>query len=182
MKAKQPIRRFGVDDVTAQTLTAERSNRTTVSRTANHVSLICPVCGIGFTRKAAEAKRNANSYCSRACAGFACRKQVEVACRVCRKPFTVKQSHVGHVTCCGEECRSNAQSESISAMNVAGWKNGMFAGGERSAGAKLTEEQARAILADTRRHADIATDYGISRAAVSHLKRGDTWSHLLVNA
>lgn len=182
MKAKQPIRRFGVDAGIQGQVATELSNRTPLSRTAGHVHLICPVCGTGFTRKASEAKRHAVSYCSRACAGFACRQQVEVACRVCGKPFTVIPSRVGEVTCCGEECRRKAISESTSAMDVAGWKSGMFAGGERGRGAKLTEKQARAILSDTRVHADIAEEYGISRSAVSYLKRGDTWAHLRVNA
>ena len=119
MKAKQPLRRFGVNDVTAPTLTAERANRTSVSRTANHVSLVCPVCGIGFTRKAAEAKRHTVSYCCKACAGFAYRKQIEVECRVCGKPFTVKKSYVGHVTCCGEECSSKAKSGKVVGINYA---------------------------------------------------------------
>lgn len=178
MKAKQPLRRFGVDDVAAQAMAGEFSNRTPLHRTANHVSLVCPVCGTNFTRKSAEAKRNAVSYCGRACAGFACRKQVEVICRICNKQFTVKESHVGKVTCCSKECRSKAVSECTTAMDLAGWANGVFNGGEKSAGAKLTEAQAIAILADTRRHADIAKDYGITRAAVSHLKRGKTWAHL----
>jgi len=178
MKTKLPIRLFGVDDVTYQSVIEERSNRTPVSRTASHISLICPVCGTGFTRKASEAKRHAVSYCGRACAGLASRKQVWVKCRICEKDFSVKESHVGKVTCCGEECSRKAKSESTSIMDFAGWKNGRFAIGERSPLAKLTKEQAGAILADTRRHADIAIDYGISRSAVSHLKRGDTWRHL----
>ena len=182
MKAKQPLRRFGVDDVASPIVCSERSNRTPVRRTASHVSLVCPVCGTTFTRKAAEAKRHAVSYCGKACAGFACRKQVGVTCRVCEKPFTVKESHAGKVTCCSEECRRKAISECTTAMDLAGWKNGTFQGGEKSAGSKLTESQALAILADTRRHADIAQDYGITRAAVSQLKRGKTWAYLKANA
>lgn len=182
MKTKQPLRRFGVDDTAAPTVTGEFSNRTTIRRTASHVSLVCPVCGTSFTRKAAEAKRHAVSYCGKACFGFACRKQINVKCRVCEKPFTVKASHVGKVTCCGEDCRRKAISECTSAMDVARWKTGVFQGGEKSSMAKLTEAQARAILADQRRHADIAQDYGITRAAVSCLKRGKTWAHLKDNA
>lgn len=182
MKSKQPLRRFGVDDVAAPTPTSEFSNRTQILRTASHVSLVCPVCGTSFTRKAAEAKRHAVSYCGKACAGFACRKQVEVKCRVCEKPYYVKESHVGKVTCCSEDCRRKAISECTTAMDFEGWKNGTFQGGEKAAGSKLSEAQARAILADTRRHADIAQDYGITRAAVSHLKRGKTWAHLKANA
>lgn len=179
MKAKLPLRRFGVDDAIAAPLSAEFSNRTAISRTANHVSLICPVCGTGFTRKAAEAKRNAVSYCSRACAGFACRKQVDVRCRVCSAPFAVKQSHFGRVTCCSSACKKKLLSELATAKDIAGWKNGVFQSGEKAAGAKLTEDQARAILADKRKHADIAQDYGITRSAVSQMKRGESWAQLL---
>jgi hypothetical protein len=178
MKAKQPLRRFGVDDVSAPALHSEVANRSKMSRLSGHVSLVCPVCGTGFTRKAAEAKRHAVSYCGKACAGFACRKQQNVVCRVCGKPFTVKNSNVGKVTCCSEECRRKAISECTTAQDFAGWKNGMFQVGEKHVSSKITEEQALSILADTRRHADIAQDYGITRAAVSQLKRGKTWAHL----
>lgn len=50
--------------------------------------------------------------------------------------------------------------------------------GERHPGAKITQEQARRILADDRTHSEIADDYGVTRATISHLKRGHTWAHL----
>lgn len=181
MRAKQPLRRFGVDDVAAPDLTAELSNKSAISRKYGHVSLICPVCGISFTRKASEAKRHATSYCGKACAGFACRRQVEVECKACRTLFTVRKSHVGRITCCSEKCRRIVVSENTTAMDLSRWKSGVFKGGEKSSGAKLTEEQARSILADQRRQVDIAQDYGISRAAVGHLKRGRTWANLTDN-
>ena len=40
------------------------------------------------------------------------------------------------------------------------------------------EKEALKILADSRSHKLIAADYGITRPAVSALKRGDTWGHL----
>lgn len=175
MKVKQPLRRFGVDDITAPDLSVIASNKTPISKKSGHVSLICPICQTSFTRKAAEAKRHAVSYCSRACAGVACRRQVEVRCVSCDKPFFVKQSHVGHITCCGEECRRKAISQHTTKENIAGWSNGRYSG---SSHAKLTEDQAVAILADTRKHGEIADEYGISRSAVSAMKRGESWAHL----
>lgn len=43
---------------------------------------------------------------------------------------------------------------------------------------KLTETQARAILADKRILREIAADYGISLQAVWNLQNGKTWAHL----
>lgn len=178
MKNKLAIRRFGVDDIASPTLLIELSNRTRISRTANYVSLVCPICGVSFTRKASEAKRHAVSYCGKACAGFACRRQVETQCRACQKLFFVKKSHFGRVTCCGEDCRKKVISEITIKRDIDGWETGMFQQGEKASGAKLTEAQAIAILSDTRTHAAIALDYGVTRATVSHLKRGKTWKHL----
>ena len=60
---------------------------------------------------------------------------------------------------------------------------GIYAGrrsykGEAGPAAKISEADAIKIIADQRRHADIAADYGLTRAAVSHIKRGFTWAHL----
>jgi hypothetical protein len=41
--------------------------------------------------------------------------------------------------------------------------------------AKLDAEQVRAILRDTRKHAVIASDYGISRSNVSNIKARNHW-------
>lgn len=50
--------------------------------------------------------------------------------------------------------------------------------GEEAGPAKLSEAQARAILADGRSQYRIARDYGVTQSAVSYLKRGLTWRHL----
>lgn len=50
--------------------------------------------------------------------------------------------------------------------------------GEKHSRAVLTEAQARAILSDTRTHQSIADDYGVSRAAITLLKRRVTWTHI----
>lgn len=174
MKAKQPTRR----DVSELRAPIELSNRSVISGVAGYVFLICPICFTGFSRKASEAKRHAVSYCSKACAGYSCRRQVEVSCINCGKPYTVKKCHVGVVTCCGEECRRAVSSKKTTAFNIAGWESGKFPVGEKSWLSKLTEVQAMEIHADNRPHAEIAKDYGLTRAAISHLKRGDTWSGL----
>lgn len=47
--------------------------------------------------------------------------------------------------------------------------------------AKLTEEQARAILARAASgecQADLAREFSVSRATISHLVSGVTWKHL----
>ena len=50
--------------------------------------------------------------------------------------------------------------------------------GENHPIAKLSETQAKIIIKDTRTHSVIAKDYGVTRATISHLKRGLTWLHL----
>jgi hypothetical protein len=50
--------------------------------------------------------------------------------------------------------------------------------GERNGGSKLSQNQALAILHDTRKHAVIAAEYGVGRRAVSKIKKGDRWAHI----
>jgi len=50
--------------------------------------------------------------------------------------------------------------------------------GERAGHAILTEEQATAILADTRPYAAIGEEYGIAASTVGSIKNGVSWTHL----
>lgn len=50
--------------------------------------------------------------------------------------------------------------------------------GARQGAAKLTDAKVRAIRADTRSQDVIAAEYGISQSNVSHIQRGNTWTHL----
>jgi hypothetical protein len=50
--------------------------------------------------------------------------------------------------------------------------------GERNGRAKLTENQVRAICADTRTQCAIAADYGVSQPLVGMIKRGKIWKHI----
>lgn len=50
--------------------------------------------------------------------------------------------------------------------------------GETGNNARLTDAQARAILADTRSQTKIAADYGVCQQTVSFIKRRITFSHL----
>lgn len=43
---------------------------------------------------------------------------------------------------------------------------------------KLTEEQAKEIIRDTRYMREIAADYGVSIMTISDIKRGHSWQHL----
>jgi hypothetical protein len=176
MKNKLPLRRF--DDIAGVVLEKQLSNKTPLHRSASHMVIECPICGLSFTRKASEAKRNDINYCSRACAGIGSRRQVKCHCRICGKEYSVKQCHVGKVTCCSEDCRIKAISESTSAMNRAGWESGMFGVGEDAAAAKLTESQVYSILADNRGNAELAKEYGLTRAAIRAIRTGSTWRHL----
>lgn len=50
--------------------------------------------------------------------------------------------------------------------------------GEETGHAVLTEEQAKAILSDTRPYAAIGEDYGIAASTVGSIKNGVSWKHL----
>ena len=50
--------------------------------------------------------------------------------------------------------------------------------GAQHSHAKLTDDQARAILADGRIHRLIAAEYGLHRRTVDRIKRGELWRHL----
>jgi hypothetical protein len=50
--------------------------------------------------------------------------------------------------------------------------------GERNGGAKITQNQALAILYDRRKTTVISAHYGMGIRAVRKIKRGDRWSHL----
>lgn len=57
--------------------------------------------------------------------------------------------------------------------------SGRFWGsGEDNYGAKLTEEQVKAIRLDTRHPLDIAAEYGVGRLAVYSVQKGKTWKRL----
>lgn len=170
----EPIRRFDVDNPVAPGVIREQSNKTKISSSAAFVYLNCPVCEIEFERKASEAKRHNISYCGRGCQGIASRDQVIKSCAVCEKRFSVKRSMSSSITCCGNQCKSALQSQRLAAKN----KVVRYIGSE-SGGSKLTEQEAISILVDSRTHTKIAADYGVTRSAVSALKRGDTWRHLI---
>lgn len=50
--------------------------------------------------------------------------------------------------------------------------------GEGHPFARLTEEQAKAILSDPRPYAQIANEYGVHKQTISSLKNRDSWAHL----
>lgn len=50
--------------------------------------------------------------------------------------------------------------------------------GKRHSNAKITEEQARAILASDKPHAQISAEFGVSRLYVTAIKNGRSWKHI----
>lgn len=50
--------------------------------------------------------------------------------------------------------------------------------GEQAGTAKLSESEARAILADERPHKEIAAQYGVTHSAISMIKSGRNWPHI----
>lgn len=167
----QPTR-FSPDMAPGVALAATTSNRTKLCRSAGRVSLVCPVCGVAFERKASEAKKYDVSYCGTACVGVASRRRKLTQCRVCGKEFAVKLSLLGVVTCCANPaCNKQAHSSDLSLRDSAFWAAGRYARGAAHPSAKLTESETAAVIADPRTHSAIAADYGISRGRVGQIKR-----------
>jgi HNH endonuclease len=50
--------------------------------------------------------------------------------------------------------------------------------GEQAGHAKLTEEQAKAILRDPRPYAEISADYNVTPATIGNLKQRRSWKHI----
>lgn len=174
MRNKQPLRRF--DSIMhGVVLEKELSNKTPIHKSASHVGLICPVCGVHFTRKASEVKRNNVSYCGRGCFGVSQRIQVTVGCKLCGRFFSVKRSLFGVITFCSSDCRKKFLSHERTLMNLKMWESGKFKFGSQHKFAKLTEVQVSGILRDRRLHSEIAEHYGVTRAAISFIKSGKTW-------
>ncbi len=87
------------------------------------------------------------------------------------------------------ECCHNDGNASNNALSNLRWdtaqnnqldrvKHGTSNRGERCGSSKLTEIQARAIIADPRKHKYIAADYGVRDSVVSRIKSGKRWGHL----
>lgn len=57
-------------------------------------------------------------------------------------------------------------------------RKGRRARGQNVGRGKLTEEQVREILADTRRSGIIAQAYGVNKSQIKILKRGGAWKHI----
>jgi hypothetical protein len=165
-KPKITVQRFS-DDCSNVSLGAELNNKTPIQRSAGMMLCTCEVCSTQFFRKASEVKRNAHTYCGRACAGFACRNRVTRNCRICGAEYLVIASQAEKITCCSKQCKH--KSHGVDALRV------IKSGGNP----KLFEHQSRKIpvsvipkiLIDTRTHREIALSYGVSRASISYIKR-----------
>lgn len=57
------------------------------------------------------------------------------------------------------------------------YRNGVTLG-EKHPHSKLNAALVRAIRMDTRRHADIAADLGVTKGAIQSVKAGNTWRHV----
>jgi hypothetical protein len=75
---------------------------------------------------------------------------------------------------------SNLRWDTASANQKDRVKHGTSNRGEQCGTAKLTEAQARAIIADRRLHRIIAEEYGVQQSMVSRIKSGKRWGHLQV--
>lgn len=165
-KPKRTIHRFSAE-CSNVTIGAQLSNKTHISRSAGTMLCTCEVCSIQFYRKASEVKRHAHTYCGRACAGFACRRRVNQNCRMCGKLFIVIASQVNNITCCSDECKRKSHGVDAIKLINAGGNPMLFESHAR----KIALADIPKIVADTRTHKVIAADYGVTRAAISNIKR-----------
>jgi len=177
-KPKLGLRRFS-DDCSNIELSKSFSNKTAIHRSASMVSINCEFCGLSFCRKASEVKRNAKSYCGVACMGADRRRDVDIECRACKKPFKVRQSSFGKVTCCSEPCRLAALSESRTEYNLREWKLDTFNSlkGELSHFSKTDNETTEKIALESGSHAKIAKKHGLSRSRVSRIIKAHSLLH-----
>lgn len=93
----------------------------------------------------------------------------------CDNPACVNPSHLSVGTPLDnmiDKCQKNRQAKGEKITRGRNYK------GEKHPSSRFTNEQALAVLSDKRTHAEIAKDYGVSRGAISHMKRGFTWPHL----
>lgn len=82
----------------------EISNKTPIERKSGKVKLNCAVCGLGFERHAAWAKKAANHYCGVACRIEGSKEQVDTNCVYCGNGFQLKRSNLSRVTTCSRRC------------------------------------------------------------------------------
>jgi hypothetical protein len=90
-------------------------------------------------------------------------------------------AHAAHAICGNRHCCNPAHlREATCAENHADKiADGTMNHGERQGNSKLTDVHVLAIRADTRTQRAIAADYGIHQTAVSLIKKGKAWKHLL---
>lgn len=169
-KPKLGLRRFS-DDCSSIELSKSFSNKTAIHRSASMVSINCEFCGLSFCRKASEVKRNAKSYCGVACMGADRRRDVDIECRACKKPFKVRQSSFGRITCCSNDCKRKVLSDIRTEYNLNAWKSNTFDSikGEGSHFSKIDNKTTLNIAKETGKHCEIARRYGLSRSRISRI-------------
>lgn len=89
-----------------------------------------------------------------------------MVCHTCDVPSCVNPNHLFLGT----------QQDNMEDMHRKG--RGVSRSGESSGVSKLTNAQVLAIRADSRKTAEIASEYGIVRQSVMNIKNGITWGHL----
>ena len=171
-KLKLPNRRFS-DECVNISLGKQFSNKTPIRRSASCVSLNCDYCGLSFTRKASEAKRNAKAYCGQACMGADRRREAGKDCVICGKEFLVRLSQKEKISTCGDECSHTLRSMLTSKSNSIGWADGRYNNlrGELSHFSKVSNNEVCIIVNEEGKHKDIALRHGLSRSRVSRIKR-----------
>jgi len=160
----------------------EFSNKTKLARTQGKININCDLCGLLYETYACWAKRTSNHYCSKACANAAKEIPVEKFCVICGGTFIANPTTAKKLTTCSRKCLKVNRSRLLTAEAENMSKSPIFNYGNHERGEQisrnLSDDDVRAIRADTRPQTQIADQYGISQSNVSQIKTRATWAHV----
>lgn len=99
-----------------------------------------------------------------------------IVCHSCDNPRCCNPAHLWLGTDADNNADRQAKGRTVSPFGEG--YTGNRPRGETHGSARLTEDQAREILARPEHNALLAREYGVSETCVGRLRRGKTWPHL----
>lgn len=104
----------------------------------------------------------------------------KIVCHFCDNPPCCNPGHLWLGTYAENNADRQAKGRTVSQFGAT--YSGPRPRGEAHGSAKLTEDQAREILARPEHNALLAREYGVSESTIGRLRRGIIWSHLAAQA